>query len=269
MERPFISLLEHADAEGWASHQAAAPQELVDHFGFAVRRHAGATLMLSKRAEYSGLNRVVGLGVDEPLTPALIDQVLGEYRAAGVSTTLLLLCPMAVDAPMQLSLAERGIAAKTRQVKLWRRADPSLAADTSLRIVEIDSASAALYGAVAVAGYGDPPMLAAGHSATVGDDQWRHFLAFDGDRAVATAALFISGKVAWCGFAATLQSARGRGAHSALLATRVRRAAAEGCEFVVCETFEETPQRPNPSFRNMRRLGFEVAYYRSNYLWKE
>jgi hypothetical protein len=52
-----------------------------------------------------------------------------------------------------------------------------------------------------------------------------------------------------------------------MLAARVREAAEQGCEVVTCETAEETTERPNPSFRNMRRMGFEVAYFRPNYLW--
>jgi hypothetical protein len=36
---------------------------------------------------------------------------------------------------------------------------------------------------------------------------------------------------------------------------------------VSVETAEDTVQRDAPSFRNMQRLGFEVAYARPNYLW--
>jgi len=37
-------------------------------------------------------------------------------------------------------------------------------------------------------------------------------------------------------------------------------AAALGCTLVVADTTEDTPERPNPSHRNMPRLGFEHAY---------
>jgi hypothetical protein len=33
------------------------------------------------------------------------------------------------------------------------------------------------------------------------------------------------------------------------------------------QTAEDTVSRDAPSFRNLRRLGFEVAYARPNYLW--
>jgi hypothetical protein len=139
--------------------------------------------------------------------------------------------------------------------------------DTDLDIVEIDPSWARVYGETAALSYGDPPVLAGGHSATVGRAGWRHFMALDAGRPVAGAALFQFGDVAWCGFAATLAEDRGRGAHCALLARRVRAAAEDGCSIVVCETAEETAERPNASYRNMRRVGFEVAYYRPNYVW--
>jgi hypothetical protein len=263
----LVRLLEHADTQGWASHQLAAPPVVVEHFGLGLQRLAGATLMSASRGDILGLNRVLGLGIDEPLTPAVLDDVLSRYRARDVTKVLLQLCPLAIDPATDAAFEARGIAARTRHAKLWRQPDPRLSASTDLTIVEIDRSSAELYGAVAVQAYGDPPLLAAGHSATIGQKEWRHYIAFDGDRAVSTAALYVTDSTGWCGFAATLPSHRGRGAHCALLAARVREAAAQGCEVVVCETLEETPERPNPSFRNMRRMGFEVAYFRPNFIW--
>ena len=37
--------------------------------------------------------------------------------------------------------------------------------------------------------------------------------------------------------------------------------------WVSAETAEDTITRDAPSFRNLRRLGFEVAYRRPNYIW--
>lgn len=78
----------------------------------------------------------------------------------------------------------------------------------------------------------------------------------------------IRGKIAWCGLAGTLPEARGKGVHGLLLSERIRDAADAGCQWVVCDTMEETPERPNPSFRNMRRAGFETAYLRTNYVFE-
>jgi hypothetical protein len=48
---------------------------------------------------------------------------------------------------------------------------------------------------------------------------------------------------------------------------RLADAGAAGCRWVSVETAEQTATRDAPSFRNLTRFGFEVAYRRPNYLW--
>ncbi|MCP4685890.1 MAG: hypothetical protein GY867_10655 [bacterium] len=49
---------------------------------------------------------------------------------------------------------------------------------------------------------------------------------------------------------------------------RIDDAIAQGCKHLVVETAEETHERSAPSYSNMLRFGFEVAYFRPNYLFK-
>ena len=86
--------------------------------------------------------------------------------------------------------------------------------------------------------------------------------------AISAGAYYLSGDIAWLDFAATKPEYREKGAQSALLARRIDDAAAEGCRLFVVETAEQTPEKEAPSFRNMRRYGFEVAYTRPNYIMK-
>ena len=78
--------------------------------------------------------------------------------------------------------------------------------------------------------------------------------------------LRISDGVGWLGMATTLPSHRRRGAQEALLANRINDGRRMGCLWFVSETTEDTPQRPNPSFHNMIRAGFRLAYQRPNYM---
>jgi hypothetical protein len=36
---------------------------------------------------------------------------------------------------------------------------------------------------------------------------------------------------------------------------------------MIAETAEEKPDKPVASYRNMRRMGFEIAYLRPNYIY--
>jgi GNAT superfamily N-acetyltransferase len=103
-------------------------------------------------------------------------------------------------------------------------------------------------------------------TATIGRAGWRHYLAFDGDQPVATGVLFVRHDIGWLGMAATLPSHRGRGAQGALMAQRIRDGMALGCRRLITETGQDTPGQPNPSYHNMLRTGFKLAYQRANYM---
>ena len=77
---------------------------------------------------------------------------------------------------------------------------------------------------------------------------------------------FVTADVAWLGYGATLESHRGRGGQSAMFARRLADARAAGCRLAITETGEDTPEEPNPSYRNMLRAGFELAYLRPNFV---
>ena len=76
----------------------------------------------------------------------------------------------------------------------------------------------------------------------------------------------VSADVAWLGFGCTLESHRNLDAQGALFARRIQDGLLLGCKWFVTETGEDTPDSPNPSYRNMLRTGFELAYLRRNYV---
>ena len=78
--------------------------------------------------------------------------------------------------------------------------------------------------------------------------------------------MFVNGEVGWLGFASTLKKYRKRGGQSALFARRIQDGLALGCKWFVTETGEDTPEDPNPSYHNMLRSGFKLAYLRRNYV---
>jgi hypothetical protein len=104
-------------------------------------------------------------------------------------------------------------------------------------------------------------------SGLLGRPGWHHYAAFDGEQLVATGAVSIWNGIDMLGFGATLPSHRGRGAQGALMARRIRDGIALGCRWLTTETGEDTPGQSNPSYRNMLRTGFRLAYVRPNYIY--
>ncbi len=101
--------------------------------------------------------------------------------------------------------------------------------------------------------------------ATLGRSGWHHYLAFDAAVPIATGVLYIQEHIGWLGWAVTLPAHRRKGAHQALLVHRLNEAMRMGCTLVSVETRGETKEAPNPSYHNLQRLGFQLAYLRLHY----
>lgn len=92
-------------------------------------------------------------------------------------------------------------------------------------------------------------------SAPLGRSGWTQAVAYDGDVAVATGGLHVEGEVGWISATSTIPAARGRGAHAALLAVRLRLAAEQGARRVGVKVEPGTA-----SHRNLLRAGFAPAH---------
>src|SRR5207247_6932937 len=144
----------------------------------------------------------------------------------------------------------RGRTHASRWAKLYRGTQSHPEVVTDLRIEPLSSAARDAFAALLAEVFGWSETLSPWVAAPVGRDAWHHYGAFDRDQLVAAAAMRVHDRVAWFGMAATRASHRGRGAQSALIARRSRDAAALGCDLLVVETAEDTPEKPAPSYHN-------------------
>ena len=99
----------------------------------------------------------------------------------------------------------------------------------------------------------------------VGLPGWRCFLAWSGDEAAGCGALYVEGRLAWLGMAATRPSHRRQGAQLALLDARIDAARTLGADAVYTETGAADAEGPGPSYRNILRAGFRESYLRPNW----
>jgi GNAT superfamily N-acetyltransferase len=161
------------------------------------------------------------------------------------------------------ALAERGYAPGYPWHKFVRAAEP-LAPRSDLSIE--DARSPAHFGLAFARGFGLPDAAGAWMARLVGRPGWHCFVGYDGELPVSCGALFAAGETGWLGLGATAPEARGRGGQSGVLAARIARAAKLGLAQVVTETGAPRDDRPGPSYRNILRAGFEVAYERPNFV---
>jgi GNAT superfamily N-acetyltransferase len=137
---------------------------------------------------------------------------------------------------------------------------------TDLRVVEVGQDDDLDFGETVREGSGMPLLFVHWLARLPGRPGWHCFVAYDGREPAGAGALYVHGDLGWLGLGATLPELRRRGAQSAILAARIRRAAELGCSLIVTETGELVDERPSISYRNILRVGFEEQYVRPNYL---
>lgn len=164
-------------------------------------------------------------------------------------------------------LNARGYVAGARWLKLWHDLQEIGTPNPTLRIERIGASQAETWGDLVIAAFELPEPVRPIATATIDRAGWIHYLGFEGDTPVSTAAMRLGDDVAWLGYGGTLDAFRGRGWQTAMFLQRLVDARDRGCRLAITETGEETEKSPvNHSYRNMLRTGFELAYARQNWV---
>jgi GNAT superfamily N-acetyltransferase len=258
---------ERVELAGWAEVWAVAPEDLAARHGIEAARIGGALCTAISEQSSTMLNRVVGLGLDEPATDDDIDAIEAFFARHG-QEFYVSLHRRARPRDLPDRLAQRGFTTAYAWMKFMRGADPPPAVDSPLRVEIADAEHGADFGEVVTAGYGLEP-FATTWLAELPTSSWQCYLAYDGDDPAGAAALYVHGATGYLCFAATRPEHRRKGAQSALLSRRIQDAIEAGCTTLVTETGERIPMKPSDSYRNILRFGFEEAYLRPNYLSPE
>jgi GNAT superfamily N-acetyltransferase len=261
----IAEIAEFGEANAMADMYAALSPELRRDLGAGWERRGGAVVLLMRQVPYILFNRVIGLGLQEPASTALLDDLLALFAAQGARAAVQL-SPTAQPADLPGWLEARGFHPEDAWIKFVRGVEPPADVPTDLRIECISAAQAPAFAAVFAEVFGIPDPVQAWLAGCVERPGWRHYVAFDGAIPAATGALYVADGIGWLGMAATRPAARRRGAQGAIIARRIRDAAALGCRWLAVETARDTPEHPNPSTHNLRRLGFQFAYHRLNYI---
>lgn len=258
---------ERAERLAWADFCRAATGAVATACGVGLTEIAGATAGRATRVDILAFNRAVGLGMDQAATPAALDGVFEFF--AETERFFVQVSPTAQPPALAEWLISRGMRHHNNWVKLFRNAREPLRLTPvpGVRVEPIGPASAPAAATLVGDAFGFPEALRTWWSAAIGRPGWIHYLAYIDDQPIGTAAMYVTGELAWLGWAATREDARCKGAQSDLILRRMADAASAGCRWLVVETAEDNPEEPNPSTRNLRRLGFQFAYLRPNYIW--
>jgi hypothetical protein len=257
--------LELVEAAAYTALWQAAPETARREGSVEARTIAGALCTaVAAVPENTMINRVTGLGLHGAPSEGALDEIDAFFRAAGTRYAIAA-SPFAAPG-LREQLEARGFEEGYAWMKFRRGVEPVPPVETELRVEEIGPERGETFGSVVARGYGMPESAAVWLGAASAAPGFRVFLALDGDEPAGAAGLFVGEGIGWLGLAATVPEQRRRGAQGALLAARIRAAAAAGVTELATETGEQLPDRPSNSYRNLLRTGFEEQYVRPNYL---
>jgi ribosomal protein S18 acetylase RimI-like enzyme len=262
-------LLEDVETAMYDAWYGALPDALAAEAGIESRREGGALRLTARGFDHPFFNRVMRYAMDGTDPEAALEDTLHHYEAADIRRWMVQVLPHVESEAFRAACAKRGVVRLRGWAKHVGRASLDVPAHTELRIEAVGDRSRA-WAAIVLETFGFPEAFHAWLARLAELDGWRLYLALDGTEPAAAAALYVGTgdagpRIGQLTFAGTLPRYRGRGAQSALAARRILDAREMGVDWIVTETDEELPDRPNPSYRNMVRLGLGVRYVRANW----
>lgn len=269
-EEDLVGTAELLEACALETMYAAARAEVREALGLTHARVAGGFVGVAASDPSRGCwSRAVGLGVGEPVTDAVVGEVLDLVRDAGGSR-------LTVQVSSRLDaggvLERHGfVRGAVRQVlgAPPRRAgatDPP----TDIPLEQIGPDIWRHFAHVVCAGYGLPEdsALPRWFDDVMGQRSVTSYAAFDGWSIVGVAAMFVDRGVASLRGASTLVGARGRGIHEGLVLRRLEDAAALGVRHVLAEVRGADEGSSRAAVRTLRRLGFTALHERQDWVWE-
>ena len=261
---PFADLalarrLELTEGRGNAAFVEA--QARVDPSSGAIWKTAGGTFVMFAGVG-SPITQTFGLGLHEPLVERDLDAIERFYTSRG-SRVFHEVCPLAgVD--VSATLAHRGYVPIEMSTVLYQPIDldTRISANPELTVRAVDPGEGALYAKLSARGWSEYAEV------TSFIEGFAHlslicatcFVAEKDGQPIAAAALFMHEGTALLAGASTVPEGRRQGAQNALLDTRLRTAASNGCDLAMM-----VAAPGSASQRNAERQGFRIAYTRTKW----
>lgn len=235
-----------------------------------VTRVGDALLTLGAGSDALRTNRVIGLGHDGRARESMIDEIIAFYRDARLRRFSLMMSPGPQSDRIAAWLLARGFAPGGGHSLLVRDArKPVPVVRSAVRVARARRGDVDAILGIHERCFALPASRRDWSRAAFEDSGLEQYLAWVGATPVAVGALRMEDGLAWLGGGATLTPWRRRGAHAALIAARLRRAARRGCRWIWVETVMPVPGRPAGSRRNLLRGGFEEVCLKPLFVWRK
>ena len=161
-------IVEFADAGALSDFYACAPRELVSQYGLRMEHVGPAVATMAEGVDSLFFNRVLGLGIAEPATEALLDTIISRYRRAGIERFAIQFSPAARPFALQEWLLERGLYRVDNWAVVHRGGESPPPGANSLRVERVGRDEAAGFAAIICEVHGIPIRMSAWIAASAG-----------------------------------------------------------------------------------------------------
>lgn len=256
-------IAESVEAKAWRALIEAVPADTAQRLGLSIHRHDDFTVSTCVMFDDFVGNRAFGLDPTMRCSTSTLSEIVAHFRSHRLRNYALQINPIARPEGLSAWLNDHGLERRNRWAIVLRddRNPPELTSPYEILQLAHDDGEA--FAKTTAAAFGWPAIRAQWMAATVGHRGWHHYMAYASKTPVAAGALFVADDIGWLGMAGTLAAHRHHGAHTALLARRIRDAIQMGCRWIVAETGEA-----NPSYRHLLKTGFSLVYWRDNFCEK-
>ena len=256
---PLARRLEQTEGRGNAAFVDA--QARLDPSSGAIWKTAGGTSVMFAGVG-SPITQTFGLGLHQPLKIDDLDAIERFFTSRG-SAVLHEICPLA-GVEVSATLAKRGYRPVELSSVLYQPIDANMRiqVNPALQVRKVEQSEAGMYGKVSAKGWSEHPELMpyVEGFARLSVACATCFIAERDGKPIATAALFMHEGTALLAGASTIPEGRRQGAQNALLDTRLRTAASNGCDLAMM-----VAAPGSASQRNAERQGFRIAYTRTKW----
>jgi hypothetical protein len=265
-------LVELSEARAYWSLFSSASEMLGEEGRFTALA-VGSCVLLKAPSVRSSLvvNRVIGLGIEEPAAPLVLDLVERSYAeddlAFGVE-----LSPLAEPGHLVEWVKQRRWRKGMLSQILYREAahPPPLyegwSKSTGMRVENIGAAQADEVGRISCANFRMPEPIGALLASAAGAPGWRLWLALHNEESAGASVSYVNGDVCWLGWTSVLPAFRGRWVHAGIVARQLDDAARSGCRWVTTETAFSSKEQPDAAYFNLKKFGFVDVYQRPIYI---
>lgn len=264
---PLLFDIERIERHAWKDLLRVFPPALGQAIGLQTLEIHHALFLMANRIPQYQFNWLHGAGLEgdegQSIAPAVQRFRAGQQRKFFIQIAPGPHALACADQAREQGLVEHPLA----WAKFVRSTAKPPAADSPFEIREAGIEDADLFAATAIGGFGMPAPMAAWLVEIVTRPKWHTYIAYYEGTPAGAAALYVDGDFAWLGIGATLPAMRKRGGQSSMIARRIADAARYGAKYAVTETGVPQAGQPAPSYTNIRKAGFEVAYDRAN--WAE